>query len=147
MYDTFILNLCQEAVGFPAELVSALPEPGEVDDSTLASIRELVDYYKTPRGQHPRATNKWVARSADLLDQFDPYADVEKISPRPPLMVAGTEAATLHYSEDAVEAAGETAELFTIEGAMHADLYDKNEYVTPAVEKLTEFFDQHLADA
>lgn len=137
----------QEAVGFPAELVSALPEPDEVEDSTPETIRELVDYYKTPRGRHPRATNMWVARSADLLDQFDPYADIDKIAPRPLLMIAGTEAATLHYSEDAVEKAGETAELFTIEGAMHADLYDKDEYVTPAMDKLTEFFDQNLANA
>lgn len=137
----------EEANGFPAATVSALPEQDEVDDSTPDIIHEFLDYYKTPRGQHPRVTNKWVARSADLLDQFDSYANVDKIVPRPLLMVAGTEAATLHYSEDAVEAAGETAELFAIEGAMHADLYDKDEYVTPAVEKLTEFFDQHLADA
>ncbi|WP_323174421.1 alpha/beta hydrolase [Natrialba sp. PRR66] len=137
----------EEAAGFPATLVSALPEQNEIDDSTPQSIREFVDYYKTSRGRHPRATNKWVARSADLLDQFDPYADIDKIAPRPLLMIAGTEASTLHYSEDAVKRAGENAELFTIEGATHVDLYDRDKYVTPAVDKLTEFFDQHLGNA
>lgn len=136
----------QEAVGFPTKLVDALPELDEVDDSTPASIRELVDYYKTSRGRHPRSTNQWVARSADLLDQFDPFDCIDKIAPRPLLMIAGTEAATLPYSENAVEEAGENAELFTIDGAMHADLYDKDKYVTPAVEKLTESFDSHLTN-
>jgi fermentation-respiration switch protein FrsA (DUF1100 family) len=89
----------------------------------------------------------WVARSADRLDQYDSFADVNKIAPRPLLMIAGTEAATLHYSEDAVEGAGENAELFTIEGATHVDLYDRDEYVILAVDKLTEFFNQHLATA
>ena len=88
-----------------------------------------------------------MARSADLLDQFDSFADVDKIAPRLLLMIAGTEAATLHHSEDAVEGTGENAEFFTIEGATHVDLYDKDEYVTPAVDKLTEFFDQHLTNA
>lgn len=119
----------QEANGFPATLTSALPDQGEVDDSTPDIIHEFPDYYKTPRGRHPRATNMWVARSADLLNQYDSFADVEKIAPRPLLMIAGTEAATLHYSEDAVEGAGENAELFTIEGATNVDLYDRDEYV------------------
>ena len=120
---------------------------GTESTCTIDLIYEFLDYYKTPRGRHPRSTSMWVARSADLLDQFDSFADVDKIAPRPLLMIAGTEAATLHYSEDAVEGIGENAELFTIEGATHVDLYDKDEYVTPAVDKLTEFFDQHLTNA
>lgn len=106
----------EEANGFPAELFNQLPDPEEVDESTPQATREFVDYYKTSRGQHPRAPNKWVVRSADLLDQFDSFADVDKISPRPLLMVAGTEASSLPYSENAVEGAGENAELITIEG-------------------------------
>jgi uncharacterized protein len=39
----------------------------------------------------------------------------------------------------------ETAELFPIAGACHVDLYDRDEYVSQAVAKLTEFFDRHLA--
>ncbi|HEX2313610.1 MAG TPA: alpha/beta hydrolase [Thermomonospora sp.] len=133
----------EEAAGQPATMVSALPD--SVDDSTPKPVREFFDYYKTPRGHHPRSTNQWVARSADELDQYDSYADVHKIAPRPLLMIAGTDAQTLPYSQDAVAAAGDTAELFTIEGATHVDLYDRDEYVTPAVAKLTEFFHRHLA--
>jgi fermentation-respiration switch protein FrsA (DUF1100 family) len=32
-----------------------------------------------------------------------------------------------------------------VEGATHNDLYDKSEYVGPAVEKLTDFYRAHLA--
>ncbi|MGW2856138.1 hypothetical protein ACWDAZ_30530, partial [Streptomyces sp. NPDC001215] len=34
-----------------------------------------------------------------------------------------------------------------IDGASHVDLYDKEPYVGPAVEKLTDFFRAQLADA
>ena len=32
-----------------------------------------------------------------------------------------------------------------MEGATHIDLYDRPQFVTPAVAKLTTFFSQHLA--
>jgi fermentation-respiration switch protein FrsA (DUF1100 family) len=134
-----------EAAGESAMTIDALPE--KADENTPAPIAEFIDYYKTPRGQHPRSTGKWVARSADLLDQFDSFADVAKIAPRPLLMIAGTEAVTRGFSEKAVKDCGGSAELFLVEGASHVDLYDKDEAVTPAVSKLTEFFGQHLAKA
>jgi hypothetical protein len=34
--------------------------------------------------------------------------------------------------------------LHWIEGASHVDLYDKEEYVGPAIAKLTEFYNTHL---
>lgn len=40
--------------------------------------------------------------------------------------------------------AREPKELFLIEGATHIDLYDKPEYVGPAVKKLTTFFEGNL---
>ncbi|MER8258288.1 alpha/beta hydrolase [Streptomyces albidoflavus] len=132
----------EEAAGKPATLVSAVPET--VDASTPAPVREFHDYYRTPRAHHPRATNEWVLRSADQLDQYDSYAGVGKLAPRPLLMIAGSEAFTLGHSRDAVERAGESAELFTVEGATHVDLYDRDEAVGPAVERLAEFFGAHL---
>lgn len=38
-------------------------------------------------------------------------------------------------------------ELYWIDGATHNDLYDKHEYVTPAVARLTEFFEINLTEA
>ncbi|GAB3681222.1 alpha/beta hydrolase [Saccharopolyspora tripterygii] len=134
-----------EVAGKPVPMVPALPETA--DESTPESVAEFVDYYKTPRGQHPCSTNTWALRSAALLDQYDSYAQVDKIAPRPLLMIAGTKAATLPFSEGAVAKAGDNAELHLIEGATHVDLYDKDEYLTPAVAKLTEFFNRNLVKA
>ncbi len=88
-----------------------------------------------------------VVRSADLLDQFDSFADVAKIAPpRPLLMIAGTEAVTRGILREAVaDSPPGNAELFLVEGATHVDLYDRDPYVTPAVAKLVEFFGKHLA--
>ncbi|MFF9527485.1 alpha/beta hydrolase [Streptomyces achromogenes] len=86
-----------------------------------------------------------VVRSADLLDQFDSFADIAKIAPRPLLMIAGTEAVTRAFSEKAVADSPGNAELFLVEGATHVDLYDRDQYVTPAVTKLVDFFSKHLA--
>ncbi len=134
----------EEAAGKPAHLVKALIDLDEVDENTPAPVREFVDYYKTPRGAHPRSTNLYVGRSADQLEQFSAFADVAKIAPRPLLMIAGTEAATLPFSEGAVADAGDNAELFVIEGATHVDLYDRDPFIGLAVEKLDAFFGDHL---
>lgn len=112
----------EEAAGKPPKMVEALPQPDEVDEKTPQGVREFVDYYKTPRGQHPRSTNRWVERSVDLLDQWDAFAQVKKIAPRPLLMIAGSKAETLPFSQEAVKNAGDTAELFVVDGATHVDL-------------------------
>src|SRR5262249_26800166 len=67
----------EEALGMPARLVSVLPD--SVDETTPAAVAEFFDYYRTPRGQHPRSIGAYALRSADLLDQFDSFADVAKI--------------------------------------------------------------------
>ncbi|MGO9977553.1 MAG: hypothetical protein ACLP01_33125 [Solirubrobacteraceae bacterium] len=66
-------------------------------------------------------------------------------SARPLLMIAGTDADTRYISEEAIAKAAEPKELFLIEGATYIGLYDRDEQVTPAVAKLTEFFHEHLA--
>lgn len=132
----------EEAAGEPARLVSVLPDA--VDESMPQIVRELCEYYKTPRGQHPRSIGAYALRSVDQLEQYDSYAGVAKLAPRPLLMIAGTEAATLPFSEGAVAAAGESAELFLVEGATHADLYDRDEPVGVAVDRLVEFFGKNL---
>lgn len=69
---------------------------------------------------------------------------MEWIAPSPLLMIAGTEADTRHFSEDAVKGAGNNAELFDIEGASHMDLYYKDNFVDQAVDKLVSFYQKHL---
>jgi len=75
---------------------------------------------------------------------FFPFDQIDTISPRPVLFVAGADADTLYYSQDGYNRAKEPKELFLIPGATHMDLYDKPEYVVPIVAKLKEFFGKAL---
>ena len=68
---------------------------------------------------------------------------VHEISPRPALIVAGSEAHSRYFSEDAYAAAAEPKELVIIEGADHVDLYDQVDVIP--FDRLARFFDQNLA--
>lgn len=107
-------------------------------------FRESYDYYVEGPGQHPNSTG-WGLLQFDVLAHFRPFEHMSWIAPRPLLMIVGTEADTRHFSDDAVAQVGPSAELFEIEGASHMDLYYKDQFVTPAVEKLAEFFTRNLS--
>ncbi|XES01509.1 alpha/beta hydrolase [Streptomyces sp. S1D4-11] len=135
-----------EARGAAPRLEAWIPDNAEeLLETATRQFRETFEFYCTPRGHHPRANQGWVLRSVDLIAQYDSYAMIRLISPRPLLMIAGSEAESAYFSREAIEQAAEPKELVVIDGATHIDLYDKNEYVTPAVAVLTEFFGKHLA--
>jgi uncharacterized protein len=135
----------EEAKGQPPRLEHIVPNtPEEVPKDAPSSIREATDYYRTPRAQHPNSQNWILVRSIDRIAEYSSYDHVDMISPHPLLMIAGTKADTRYFSEMAIEKAKEPKELFLIEGATHISLYDKKDYVDPAVEKLNSFFNQYL---
>ncbi|CAM5428873.1 Alpha/beta hydrolase OS=Streptomyces tendae OX=1932 GN=GUR47_24520 PE=4 SV=1 [Streptomyces tendae] len=137
----------EEARGAAPRLVAWIPDDAEeLLETGTRQFQETFDYYRTPRGHHPRAAQGWVLRSVDRIAQYDSYAMIRLVSPRPLLMIAGSEAESAYFSREAVEQAAEPKELFVVDGATHIDLYDRDEYVTPAVAKLTEFFGEHLAE-
>ena len=107
--------------------------------------KEAYDYYRTDRAKDDRAPNTVDPTSFDRIAVFDAYGFIDQISPRPLLMIAGSDADTLPYSQNSIEKAQEPKELFIVEGASHVDLYDKPEYVDPAVAKMSSFFHENLA--
>ena len=107
--------------------------------------KEAYDYYRTDRAKDDRAPNTVDPTSFDRIAVFDAYGFIDQISPRPLLMIAGSDADTLPYSQNSSEKAQEPKELFIIDGASHVDLYDKPEYVDPAVAKMSSFFHENLA--
>ncbi|MDX6345081.1 MAG: uncharacterized protein QOH87_5219, partial [Trebonia sp.] len=63
----------------------------------------------------------------------------------PLLMIVGREAVTSWMSIQGFQNATGPKELHWVDGASHADLYDKEQYVGPAVTKLAGFFTNNLA--
>jgi hypothetical protein len=102
------------------------------------------EYYCTDRAQHPRSAKVFAWSSIDRMAEFSASDFVDLISPRPVLMIAGTEAVTLWITEEAYNKANEPKEKFLIDGASHVALYDKEEYVSQAFNKLDEFFRKNL---
>jgi uncharacterized protein len=104
------------------------------------------NYYKTPRGFHPRGINSttaWTATTPMSFFSFPMYANVEMISPRPVLLVAGENAHSRYYSEDVYKVASDPKELVIVPDADHVDLYDQMDKIP--FDKLTSFFKQHLS--
>jgi fermentation-respiration switch protein FrsA (DUF1100 family) len=80
---------------------------------------------------------------ARLMD-FNYYARIEDIAPRPVLFIVGTEAATKFMSKSGFDKAAQPKEWFEIPGATHHRLYDDEAAVGKAVAKLEEFFGHSL---
>ncbi len=131
--------------GVPRGMIYFVPKSAaEINENTPELYREGYDYYCTPRAQHPNAPGEYVFTSLGLQMAFSAFDQVETISPRPLLMIVGSKADTLYFSREAIEKAKDPKELFIIPGATHIDMYDKPQFVTPAVAKLAEFFGKAL---
>ncbi|KAM0815627.1 putative Hydrolase of the alpha/beta superfamily [Seiridium cardinale] len=131
-----------EVMGGKPRFMSTLPDAANMPHDVPPLVREAVDYYRTPRGSHPRSTSLQVARSIELLAGYDSFPFVELISPRPLLMIIGSEAVTRHHSEKAIDKAREPKELFSVSGRTHVDLYDDTSVSMP---KLIDFMGQALS--
>ncbi|WP_236554698.1 alpha/beta hydrolase [Flavobacterium sp. 9AF] len=108
-------------------------------------VKGYFDYYKTPRGFHERSINSnaaWAATSSLSLMNMPILTYIKEISPRPVLIIAGENAHSKYFSEDAFKAANEPKELLIIPGKVHTDLYDKTDVIP--FEKLDSFFKENL---
>ena len=106
-------------------------------------------FYRTKRGiaipagrTLEQTQNRTLASEVKFMN-FYPFNDIETISPRPLLFIAGDQAHSREFSEDAYQRAAEPKELHWVKGANHVDLYDRVNLIP--WDKLTAFFNQHLA--
>lgn len=110
--------------------------------------REFFDFYRTPRGEFtpasstPQQTTRPTLSSNTKFMNFYPFVDIESISPRPMLFIAGENAHSREFSEEAFRLAGEPKELVIVPNAGHVDLYDRVDLIPFA--KLARFFQDHL---
>jgi uncharacterized protein len=120
----------------------------ELTENSTPIEREFYDFYRTPRGEYtpqgssPKLTTHPTLSSNVKFMNFYPFADIETISPRPMLFIAGENAHSREFSEEAYKLAGEPKELFIVPGAGHVDLYDRVQLIP--FDKLTSFFAQYL---
>ena len=108
-------------------------------------VRDYYDYYKTPRGYHPRSLNSnqgWNVTSAlSFLNM--PILQYSQEIRSAVLLVHGEKAHSCYFSRDAfARLTGDNKELMIIPGAVHTDLYD-NMAVIP-FDEITNFFNQYL---
>lgn len=119
--------------------------PTKVDENTPEFAVQFLDYYDNPqRGQYPRSTGWYSYTSLAPMMNFFPFIQIETISPRPVLFIAGEKAVSKYFSEDAYSKAAEPKELFIVPGATHVDLYDQPSYLSITLPKLERFFKQYL---
>lgn len=145
MLDAAATARTAEAHGADVQRFPLFPATEEEARRGGPHVFEGWEYYCTPRARHPRSAKALTWSSVDRIAAFDAFRCVELIAPRPLLMIVGREAVTSWMSVEAFQKAHGPKELAWIEGAVHNDLYDKEAYVAPAVEKLTGFFATHLA--
>ena len=137
-------QLNKEAAGAPLLVEQLLPSRDALNASTSNFVREATEYYLTPRGAHPNARNRYVVTSPGLHMAYYPLEHMADISPRPVLLIAGEKAETRKFSQQAYDNAKQPKELTIIPGASHFDLYDKPQFVNPAIDKLATFFIKNL---
>jgi fermentation-respiration switch protein FrsA (DUF1100 family) len=131
-----------EFAGREPEFTSGTPEA--LTDQSTPIDREFYDFYRTARGYSPDTTTQPTLTSNVKFMNFYPFADIETISPRPILFVAGEQAHSREFSEDAYQLAAEPKQLVIIPGAGHVDLYDRVNLIP--FDTLTTFFRTNLGD-
>lgn len=127
--------------------------PDTLEDAAEAGINDIdniqaITYYRTPRGAHPRSTNRRLLRSDALLMGYDAFHLVDQLLTQPlQVVLAGREGVTGSYQAGLRlwQMAPNPVDLMVVEGAGHYEMYDVAEYVDRAVDRLSSFFGEHLA--
>lgn len=109
-------------------------------------VKDYFDYYKTPRGYHPRSLNSnggWNKTSALSFINTPLLAYADEIRSAV-LVICGEKAHSRYFSEDAYKRlTGKNKELMVIPNAVHTDLYDDKTGAIP-YDKMEQFFRDNL---
>lgn len=118
---------------------------GIIDQDTLDAVR----FYSEHRPASTR-TNRLNFRSIGPLMGFDAFHLVGEMLTQPlQVIVGGRLGTTFSFGDgkELFERAPNKKDMLVIEGAGHYEMYDKDEYVDQAVERLDHFYRQHLGPA
>ena len=132
-----------------AEFTGAKPKftggtPETIDGEFVGGRARVLRFLPHAAGRSPEAPRRQPTLSSNVaFMNFYPFAQIETISPRPVLFIAGDQAHSIEFSQDAYKRAAEPKELFLVPGAGHVDLYDRVNLIP--FDKLTEFFRGNLS--
>nr|WP_159691000.1 alpha/beta hydrolase [Flavobacterium sp. 9R] len=119
--------------------------PDTLPENPNPVLVDFYSYYKTKRGYHPRSINStsaWTATTPISFFNFPMHTNLDLLSPRPIMLIAGEKAHSRYYSEDVYKIASNPKELIIVPGATHCDLYDKVGMIP--FDKLESFFKEYL---
>ena len=108
-------------------------------------LKDYYDYYKTPRGYHPRSLNSNQGRNATTPIPFINFPLMSRANEieSAVLIVHGEKAHSRYFGEDAFKKlTGDNKELMIVPGASHTDLYDRMDVIP--FDKLEAFFNNNL---
>ena len=109
-------------------------------------VKDYYDYYKTPRGYHPRSLNSnqgWNVTSTLSFLNMSLLQYIDEIDSAV-LLIHGDKAHSCYFSRDAFEQLqGDNKELLLIPGAVHTDLYDRMDIIP--FDRIEDFFRKYLA--
>jgi hypothetical protein len=134
-----------EAAGGEVRYAADLEWSDEMADKIPFDLYREGHYYYHRTHAHPNSTFRYTMSSLMDLMTFDATTNMDLIN-QPLLMIAGSNADTYYMTDDAFNKASnaKNKELFLIDGATHIETYWKPEYVSEAVNKLTDFFRNNL---
>lgn len=108
-------------------------------------MKDYFDYYKRPRGFHPRSINSGLGWNMTMSLSFlnTPLLAYAGEIETPVLIVHGEKAHSRYFAEDAFKLLkGDNKELFIVPGANHTDLYDSDRI---PFDRIIEFYRKALA--
>ncbi|GAB1825393.1 alpha/beta hydrolase [Turicimonas sp. TL08] len=119
--------------------------PDKLNGSEPLFVKEYWEYYKQPRGYHPRSLNSnegWTKTSQLSFMNMPILAYSDEIR-SPVMMMHGEKAHSLYFSQDAFKKlTGDNKELVIISGANHVDLYDNDKFIP--WQKIVDFYKKNL---
>lgn len=140
-----------EATGADTAYTQYIPDSEEQRQQAKANdidVVQAVDYYRTERGSHPNAINRFRVTSTGEIAGFDALNLADQLLDQPLYIVAGNipgAFGSYHFAYQLFDKAyTKDKKLHIVEGASHYDLYDQPKPVNEALSGLIPFFKEKL---
>ncbi|MEU6719996.1 alpha/beta hydrolase [Nonomuraea sp. NPDC046802] len=126
-------------------IVEYLPAVAEEGEAAMPGD-EPYAYYGTERGAAPHWANRVTRAGMRELITMDNMIGADFLSPKPALIVHGLvdRLCPPERAEEAFKRLDEPKQLVWVDAKRHIDLYDREPYVTQAVDATAGFLDRHL---